>query len=91
LFKEIIVYYCCCKLKKNRLINLSKNRRWKSIPAVLKEREFNEFVLPYLKSGLRGPNKGIINISTKILHKAEEEVLFGVQGVIFGFFGKIFQ
>jgi hypothetical protein len=34
-------------------------RQYNRIPTVLSENEFNEFVLPYLKKGSRGPNKKI--------------------------------
>lgn len=36
-----------------------KKRRYNRIPVALKEKEFNEFVLPYLKKGTRGPAKKI--------------------------------
>ncbi|MDP5020272.1 MAG: transposase [Rickettsiaceae bacterium] len=36
---------------------MSKKRQYNRIPTALKENEFNEFVLPYLKRGKRGPSK----------------------------------
>ena len=36
---------------------MKENRRYNKIPTVLKEDEFNEFVLPHLKKGARGPSK----------------------------------
>lgn len=36
---------------------MSKKRQYNRIPTALKEDEFNEFVLPHLKSGKRGPSK----------------------------------
>ena len=33
--------------------------RYNKIPTALSENEFNEFVLPHLKTGRRGPNKKI--------------------------------
>ena len=36
---------------------MSKKRQYNRIPTALKEDEFNEFVLPHLKSDKRGPSK----------------------------------
>lgn len=36
---------------------MKSRRQYNKIPTVLKEKEFNEFVLPHLKSGKRGPKK----------------------------------
>ena len=36
---------------------MSNKRQYHRIPTALKENEFNEFVLPYLKRGKRGPSK----------------------------------
>lgn len=38
---------------------MKKTRQYNKIPTVLKEDEFNEFVLPHLKKGTRGPSKKI--------------------------------
>ena len=38
---------------------MSNKRRYNRIPVALQEKEFNEFVLPHLKSGSRGPSKKI--------------------------------
>ena len=48
-------------------------RQYNSIPTVLKESEFNEFVLPHLKKGSRGPSKKIsffklFNYILKLMH-----------------------
>jgi hypothetical protein len=48
-------------------------RQYNRIPTALKENEFNEFVLPYLKRGTRGPNKKIslfklFNYILKLMH-----------------------
>lgn len=48
-------------------------RQYNSIPAVLRETEFNEFVLPHLKKGSRGPSKKIsffklFNYILKLMH-----------------------
>jgi hypothetical protein len=47
--------------------------RYNRIPTALKENEFNEFVLPHLKKGSRGPNKKILfykllNYILKLMH-----------------------
>jgi hypothetical protein len=52
---------------------MKKKRRYNSIPVVLRENEFNEFVLPHLKKGGRGPNKKIsffklFNYILKLMH-----------------------
>ena len=36
---------------------MKEKRLYNKIPVVLKESEFNEFVLPHLKKGSRGPSK----------------------------------
>ena len=36
---------------------MQEKRRYNNIPTALKENEFNEFVLPHLKKGKRGPSK----------------------------------
>lgn len=36
---------------------MNNKRQYNKIPTVLQEKEFNEFVLPHLKSGKRGPKK----------------------------------
>ena len=38
---------------------MSKLRQYKSIPTRLSEEEFNEFVLPHLTKGKRGPKKNL--------------------------------
>lgn len=48
-------------------------RQYNRIPTVLSENEFNEFVLPHLKKGKRGPNKKIsffklFNYILKLMH-----------------------
>ena len=48
-------------------------RRYNRIPTVLRENEFNEFVLPHLKKGMRGPSKKIsffklFNYILKLMH-----------------------
>lgn len=48
-------------------------KRYNRIPTVLSENEFNEFVLPRLKRGKRGPNKKIslfklFNYILKLMH-----------------------
>ena len=48
-------------------------RRYNNIPKALSENEFNEFVLPNLKKGTRGPNKKIsfyklFNYILKLMH-----------------------
>ena len=50
-----------------------RTRRYNKIPTVLKENEFNEFVLPYLKKGTRGPDKKLpffklFNYILKLMH-----------------------
>jgi len=47
--------------------------RYNKIPMTLNEDEFNEFVLPHLKSGTRGPSKKIalfklFNYILKLMH-----------------------
>ena len=54
--------------------NMMKGRRqYNRIPTVLSEDEFNEFVLPHLKKGSRGPSKKIsfyklFNYILKLMH-----------------------
>jgi len=36
---------------------MNGRRQYNKIPTILSEQEFNEFVLPHLKSGKRGPKK----------------------------------
>ena len=48
-------------------------RRYNKIPKALSEAEFNEFVLPHLKKGARGPSKKIsffklFNYILKLMH-----------------------
>jgi hypothetical protein len=52
---------------------MSTSHRWQSIPTILKEKEFNEFVLPYLTKGSRGPDTKlpfhvIFNYILKLMH-----------------------
>ena len=34
---------------------MAKGKRWREIPTVLDESQFNEFILPHLTRGSRGP------------------------------------
>ena len=50
-----------------------KTRQYNKIPKVLSKKEFNEFVLPHLKTGSRGPSKKIsffklFNYILKFMH-----------------------
>ena len=52
---------------------MSRIRRYNKLPTVLREDEFNEFVLPHLKKGTRGPSKKIsffklFNYILKLMH-----------------------
>lgn len=52
---------------------MQKTTRYNKIPTVLSESEFNEFVLPHLKKGTRGPNKKLpffklFNYILKLMH-----------------------
>lgn len=52
---------------------MSKSKRYQSIPTVLKEDEFNEFVLPHLTKGSRGPHTKLsfhrlFNYLLKLMH-----------------------
>ena len=49
---------------------MHSKRQYNKIPTVLKEKEFNEFVLPHLKSGKRGPKKKLsfLKLFNYILH-----------------------
>ena len=52
---------------------MKEKRQYNKIPTVLKECEFNEFVLPHLKKGSRGPDKKIsffklFNYILKLMH-----------------------
>lgn len=38
---------------------MSKSKKYQSIPTHLKEAEFNEFILPHLTRGTRGPSKKV--------------------------------
>ena len=38
---------------------MARKKQYNAIPVVLSEKEFNEFILPHLKRGSRGPNKKI--------------------------------
>ena len=52
---------------------MHRTRQYNKIPTVLSETEFNEFVLPHLKKGKRGPNKKLpffklFNYILKLMH-----------------------
>lgn len=52
---------------------MKETRQYNKIPTVLSENEFNEFVLPHLKKGTRGPDKKIsfyklFNYILKLMH-----------------------
>lgn len=52
---------------------MPRTRRYNKIPRVLRENEFNEFVLPCLKKGTRGPDKKLpffklFNYILKLMH-----------------------
>lgn len=52
---------------------MKTTRRYNKIPTALRENEFNEFVLPHLKKGTRGPSKKIslfklFNYILKLMH-----------------------
>lgn len=52
---------------------MKMTRRYNRIPTALSENEFNEFVLPHLKRGTRGPSKKIslfklFNYILKLMH-----------------------
>lgn len=49
---------------------MNNKRQYNKIPTVLQEKEFNEFVLPHLKSGKRGPKKKLsfLKLFNYILH-----------------------
>ena len=52
---------------------MQRKRQYNKIPTVLNENEFNEFVLPHLKKGTRGPGKKIsffklFNYILKLMH-----------------------
>jgi hypothetical protein len=52
---------------------MTGKRQYNKIPVALSENEFNQFVLPHLKKGTRGPNKKIsyyklFNYILKLVH-----------------------
>ena len=52
---------------------MARSKKYQSIPTFLQEEEFNEFVLPYLTKGLRGPPTKLpyhrlFNYLLKLLH-----------------------
>ena len=52
---------------------MNKIQQYNKIPVALSEKEFNEFVLPHLKKGKRGPDKKIsffklFNYILKLMH-----------------------
>ena len=52
---------------------MPRTRRYNKIPTYLRENEFNEFVLPYLKKGTRGPDRKLpflklFNYILKLMH-----------------------
>ena len=52
---------------------MQKSKKYQSIPTTLTEPQFNEFVLPYLTKGSRGPNTKIsfyriFNYILKLMH-----------------------
>ena len=58
---------------KERSNKMRAKSLYNRIPTALKENEFNEFVLPHLKKGSRGPNKKIsfyklFNYILKLMH-----------------------
>ena len=52
---------------------MARKKQYNAIPVALSEKEFNEFILPHLKRGSRGPNKKIsfyklFNYILKLMH-----------------------
>ena len=52
---------------------MARKKQYNAIPVALSEKEFNEFILPHLKRGSRGPNKKIsfyklLNYILKLMH-----------------------
>jgi len=43
---------------------MAKKRQYNKIPVVLSEKEFNQFILPHLHKGSRGPDKKISSYKT---------------------------
>jgi transposase len=67
------MYNSYIKLTKEKQNFMQGKRQYNHIPTVLTENEFNEFVLPYLKKGSRGPSKKIsffklFNYILKLMH-----------------------
>jgi hypothetical protein len=52
---------------------MARKKQYNTIPVALSEKEFNEFILPHLKKGSRGPEKKIsfyklFNYILKLMH-----------------------
>ena len=52
---------------------MGRNKQYNRIPVALSEKEFNEFILPHLEKGSRGPHKKIsfyklFNYILKLMH-----------------------
>ena len=52
---------------------MAKGKRWREIPTVLDESQFNEFILPHLTRGSRGPETKVpyyrlFNYILKLMH-----------------------
>jgi len=52
---------------------MAKGKRWREIPTVLDESQFNEFILPHLTKGSRGPETKVpyyrlFNYILKLMH-----------------------
>ena len=47
---------------------MARKKQYNAIPVELSEKEFNEFILPHLKRGSRGPNKKNIILQIIQLH-----------------------
>lgn len=56
---------------------MKNKHRYNRIPTALREKEFNEYVLPHLKKGTRGPNKKLsfyklFNYILKFMHTGSQ-------------------
>ena len=67
-------YRVVCVIKPNPMrVTMAKSKKYQSIPTFLHEEEFNEFVLPHLTKGSRGPETKVpyyrlFNYILKLMH-----------------------
>jgi len=70
-------------------VKMAKSKKYQSIPTFLREEEFNEFVLPHLTKGSRGPETKVsyyrlFNYILKLMHTGCQWEELPIEKDIFG-------